>query len=158
MQLSEDTIEESVVRKVLVDRLDLSQGDGRCRERCKDSHLCMKHCRKQSQKQYVSTLGLQNLHALSKRQLMMTLGASILSMAALKTSEAEAEEEMQPPEVIRERNAEKVRKEVGSADLLVDYTKAGPYDIRTLPTILEHTCANCYPQCVDGERSRFFSL
>ncbi|GAQ77704.1 Hypothetical protein KFL_000020650 [Klebsormidium nitens] len=81
---------------------------------------------------------------------MLTLGASILSLVAAGSSEAEPEEEKQPAEVIRERNAEKVRKEVGSQDLLVDYTKAGPYDIRTLPTVLEHTCANCYPQCVDG--------
>lgn len=89
---------------------------------------------------------------ISKRQLMLAVGVSILSAAGVSRPAARASE-ISPPERLQEtqRKAEKIQKEIGGPNLLVDYTKAGPYDIRTLPTILEHTCANCYPQCVDGE-------
>jgi hypothetical protein len=89
---------------------------------------------------------------ISKRQLMLAVGVSILSAAGVSGPAARASE-ISPPERLqeRQRKAEKIQKEIGGPNLLVDYTKAGPYDIRTLPTILEHTCANCYPQCVDGE-------
>jgi hypothetical protein len=93
---------------------------------------------------------------ISKRQLMLAVGVSILSAAGLRGPAAQAsteDSEISPPERSHEtqRKAEKIQKEIGGPNLLVDYTKAGPYDIRTLPTVLEHTCANCYPQCVDGE-------